>query len=175
MALNEPTLPLRSQLVNRVVQRAVEGDLRKLLIVVGDANRVAHAQLAAIGWPFANERLQERGLSRAIRTDDPQAVSTHDATIEAVDQHSLAHTDVQSFRNRDLVAATLGHLKAQRHRSLVTNGCAKSWQALEQLAAPLGLLAVLAGEVARDVVCLRGDHLLLLVEGALLRQSTFLA
>jgi hypothetical protein len=68
--LNEPPLPLRAQIVDHVVQRFVERYLRQLLVVVRHPNRIADAQLAIVRYSLADECLEQRGFSRAIRAHD---------------------------------------------------------------------------------------------------------
>ena len=70
----------------------------------------------------------------------------------------------------DPISAALANLEPHRHRARVADRCTQPRNPLEPLSPTLRLLGVLSRDVARDVILLRRNLRLLLVELALLRE-----
>ena len=119
----------------------------------------------------AEQRLEQRRLAGPVRPHESQHVAAVERAGEVADQRSLAHHHAHLAGVDDDVASSLPGVELQGHRVFILDRRAQSRHPLQSLATSLGLLRVLARDVARDVVRLGGDLLLLLVERALLRQA----
>src|SRR5829696_2276755 len=120
---------------------------------------------------IANQRLDQRRFTRAVRPNETEPITAHQRRRHVVDQHSVADLDGRMLSDRDPVTAALRDIEPYRHRCIVRHRRAESRHALESFAATLGLLAVLTREVASDVIALAGDFALLLLVLPMLREA----
>jgi hypothetical protein len=175
--LHEPALPGGAEVLDDVVERLAERHLPHVLPVVRHLDRVAHAQRPGRQRAaLADHRLEQRALAGAVGPDEAHHLAAREARGEVADEHALAlvgvaHGERRPVGDEHLVAAALRDLQAERHHVLLARRRREARRAGEQLAPPLGLLGVLPGEVAADVVLLRRDHLALLVELPLLHEA----
>ena len=163
-------LPFRAQRRDDIVERLVERHLRHILPIVAGGDRPAEPELAATQRMLAQERPEQRGLPRPVASDNPHHARSLQRPVESIDQGARADPHAHVLCAHHLIAAPLGHLEAQRHRAVGPDDWAEPWQPLETFAPAFGLLGVLSGNVARDVVLLVRDGALLLLERPLLRQ-----
>src|SRR4029078_1616546 len=64
----------------------------------------AHAQRAGVGRLLADDHPKERGLARAVRTDDADDAAGRETELHAVDQKLLAERLAHAIRIADDVA-----------------------------------------------------------------------
>src|SRR5512145_509464 len=119
---------------------------------------------------LAQQRSEQGRLPRPVASDDPEHAGTLQRSVEPLHQRALADRDTGVLCRDDLIATPIGYREPQRHRPVSPDDRAEPRQTFEAFAPPLGLFAVLPGDVAGDVVALFGYGLLLLFERALLRQ-----
>ena len=119
---------------------------------------------------LAQERPEQRGFPCSVASDDPQHTGSLQRPAEPLHQRARADRHAHVLCRHHLIAAPFGHLEPQRHRAFGPDNRAEPRQPLEAFAPALGLFAVLARDVARDVVLLVRDGPLLLLERPLLRQ-----
>ena len=170
MPLYLPALPFRAQPGYAIVEGLIERHLREILTIVAGRDRAAEPQLAALRRVFAEQCAKQGRLPRSVAAENPQDAGPLQRATEARHQGPRADPDAHVPDGEHLVAAALGHLEPQRHGALGPDHRTESWQPLQPLAPALGLLAVLPGDVAGDVVLLVRNGALLLVERPLLRQ-----
>ena len=120
---------------------------------------------------FTHQRANERRFSGAVRTRESNCVAAHQRDGEIADENAILHAHCDMLGDDDAIAAALADLEAHRHDALVDVGALRRGSRVEALAASFRLLGVLSRKVARDVVLLGGDLLLLLRELPLLRES----
>ena len=60
---------------------------------VADARALAGADHAAVGLRVTGEETQERGLARAVRTDEPDAIAVRDAQAQVLDDLLAAEVE----------------------------------------------------------------------------------
>ena len=120
---------------------------------------------------LAEERLDERRLSSAVRADERDHVAAVRGCGEIADERAVADRDRERLGGDHAVAAAFGDLEAQLHRAAGARRRREARKPVEALAASLGLRCVLSGDVAADVVLFLRDHLPLLVHLPLERET----
>src|SRR5690349_11427256 len=95
-----------------------------------------------------------------------------DRSRQVAHERAIAHGDRGMLRDHYAVGAARSRIEPERHRVLFAHRRTQSRKTFESLATPLCLLAVLTRDVASDVILLVCDLLLLLLERALLRETT---
>ena len=113
---------------------------------------------------------EQCGLPRPVRSHQSDHVSPANRGREVIQQHPLADGNPHLVQHQRLISAPGGRLQPQRHGAILSGGRAQPAHPLQPAPAPLGLGAVLPGDVAADEVLLRRDGPGLLVERALLGQ-----
>jgi hypothetical protein len=172
VTLNLPSLPIRPQVTNDVVQGPIGWHLCHVLPVIARPNRSSDSQLATRNLTLTRECAKERGFSAAIRSDEAYNFTALDRGREVLDQGSPFNLDGDVLCDHHLVATSLGHIDPEAHRvSLFRRRAAESRQPIEAFASSLCLFCILTGDVAPDVVFLFSDHLALFVGSPLLAQS----
>src|SRR3989442_4371711 len=153
----------------------MERYLRKLLPVVAGGARRAEPGLTALDRVLAQERPEQGGFPRSVASDAPPPAGSPQRSAEPLPQRAAAARHARVLCRHHLIATPFGHLEPQRHRAFGPDHRAESRQPLEAFAPALGLFAVLARDVARDVVLFVRDGPLLLLERPLLRQPALRA
>src|SRR3954462_474491 len=139
--------------------------LADLLIEVPDAAPPADLALAVEGRQLADQRLQQRRLAAAVRTDHAQLVAAIDVDGHAVEDLRARIADRQAGRADDLLAPEIaagleGEPNLAGVLPLVVRAL-ETLQLLQHLAPALRLLGLLARQVAADEVLGLVDVLLL--------------
>src|SRR6185312_8779662 len=140
-----------------VDERVLLVEVRELLIEVADAHLVAAHDHAARRIELAEERLQERRLAAAVRSDQPDAIAAIDDEVDVADERRRTGvTNIQVLGlERLLAAGVIADGEAQPDVAgdgelvLVPR---QALDLLQHLAARLGLLGLLSGDVAPDEV-----------------------
>src|SRR5438093_9526516 len=126
----------------------------------------------------------ERRLARPIRPYDAYRLAAEQRPTELLNEHAVVAPGLLTARdgdrgllgNRNPVTSSLAHDEAERDGVVVLGDrTAQAREARESRATSLRLPAVLARDVARDVILLVRNDLLLLVERALLRKAALRA
>ena len=117
--------------------------------------------------------LEKGRLAGPVRPDQAEDVPSMKGAGEPRDEDALPDVHLHVTRTHDDIATAVPRVEPQRHRILILGGRTQARQALESLPTPLGLLRVLSGDVARDVIRFGGDLLLLLLVRPLLREAPF--
>src|SRR5690349_894917 len=172
VTLHNPAFPGRPKVVDHVEQGPVHRHLREVLAVEAGGDGASELELASRQGVIAEERFEERGFAGAVGADESEYIATHERGRAFLHQRPVADANRRAFRGDHAVAATLRDLEAHTHRAVFADRRAEPRHALQEFASALGLLGVLAREVARDVVRFAGDLALLLVELALLREAS---
>jgi len=109
-----PIYPFASR-ADDVDQRSVFVELRAHLVEVGDGNVGAQARRAAVRLQFTQDEFEQRGLARAIGSDDADAVAAKQGGGIVVHDDLVAEAlaDVLQFRHE--FAGTLALGQRQRH------------------------------------------------------------
>ena len=124
------------------------------------------------------EELEERGLARAVRADDADALAAAHEELEVREEHApsalgaeapgVEHDVAGAGRGREAERDALG---GRPH----VLGALEALELVEHLAAALRLLGLLAGDVLADEVLGLGDHVLLPLRQRALAREVFLA
>ena len=163
--------PVRAQVGDDVVQRAVARHLREILAVVRDPHRVRYPHLAAVQRPLADDGAEQVDFPAPF---GPTSPTTSPRRIVALNPPAAVRSPMATAHVRPRPAP--GRRRARRPRAGAPwrpPRRAAGSSRLHPLQPPppaLGLGAVLPGDVPADVVLLRRDHPRLLGEGALLRE-----
>src|SRR5690606_31749889 len=89
VALDLAAVPLRAEVMDRLVEGPVRRDLGEVLAVVGDADRGAEAQLAGGDGVLADDGAEQRRLPRPVRPDQPDHLAPGQAGGEGLDDRAL--------------------------------------------------------------------------------------
>jgi hypothetical protein len=171
VTLDRTALPERPQRRDRFEKGLVERELRKILPIVARIDAATELELTRRNGVFLEEHANERRLPRSVRADEPHDVAAHEGAGEVLDEGAVTDVDPDVFRGDYAITAAIARLEGRGHDRLAADGRVEARHSIEPLAPALRLLAVLSGEVPRDVVLLLRDHLLLLLERSQLGQA----
>ena len=150
-----------------------------VLPVVRHRGTGPHLHVAGERRHLAEQRLDERTLAGAVGAHEGDHFVALEHYVHVAYERARSvrrgHTHRDVIRFDHAITAAIAGVEPQRHHAVAANGRREARHACQQLAPPLGLTRVLSGEVARDVVHLRRDLRLLLVELPLLREPALLA
>jgi hypothetical protein len=115
VTLNLPSLPIRPQVTNNVVQSPIGRHLCHVLPIIARPNRSSDSQLATRNLTLTSECAKERGFPAAIRSDETHDFTPLDGGREILDQGSAFNFNGDILRYDDLITAPLGHIDPQAH------------------------------------------------------------
>ena len=115
MRLDLTARPERAEIIDHLVERAIERDLRHVLAIVRQADRPARAEHAAVDGVLADEGTEEGRLPCPVRADDADAVTAHDARGHVVHEQAIIDGDAHVLGRHDLVATALGDVETDGH------------------------------------------------------------
>jgi hypothetical protein len=115
VTLNLPSLPIRPQVTNDVVQGSIDRHLCHVLPVITRPNRSSDSQLATRDFTLTRKCAKERGFPAAIRSDEPYNFTTLDRCREILDQGSAFDFNGDILCYDDLITAPLRHIDPQAH------------------------------------------------------------
>src|SRR5262245_36905706 len=121
MSLHQTSIPRWTQVVDDVVERAIEGDLTEILAIVAHGDTAADAELARRYRMCAKQGANECRFARTVRTDQTDRIAAHERRVEVADEHALANLNARVLADYNTIAAALGDLEPNGHRSLFTN------------------------------------------------------
>ena len=167
MIVDLPASPLRTEIVDGVEQRLVARHLREVLPVRGDRRALPNPNLATLGVALSQDGREQGALAGAVGTDQTDHVAPAHRGGEGGEQHPALDPDGDILGDQHLITTALRRLEAQRHGAGGARRRREARHAHQDPPSPLGLLGILTGDVATDVVLLRRDRLGLLVKSAL--------
>ena len=177
VTLHLTTLPERTLGGDGFVNRGVERKMSEILTVVRHRGTRSHLYAAGMHRMLLHERLDQRALAGAIRADQRDHFVALEYHVHVAQQFTRAvrcfHRHGHVLGLDDAIATATASRQAQRHHAVAADRRRQARHTRQQLATSLGLLGVLAGQIARDVIALRSDLGLLLVELTLLREPSF--
>jgi hypothetical protein len=88
--LDSAARPERAEVLDHLVQTRVERKLVVVLPEVRGRDGAAEFDRAALRLAFAEQCLDERGLARAVRSDEGDAVAGGEHPVQVLEQHPLA-------------------------------------------------------------------------------------
>src|SRR3954454_19723537 len=99
--------------------RAARAELLGVLAEVAELHVVAAAQLAAVERPVADQRLEQRRLAGAVRTDERHVLAALEPQLGAVEQDLARHLEAAVLELEDHAPRTLRRLEGERERAPV--------------------------------------------------------
>src|SRR5687767_13025978 len=174
VALHMPAFPSRTKSGDDVIECSIEGHLTEVLPVVRCDDRVPEPQLAGLGLTHSDECFQQRRLSRSIGSKQSETLAAANLSGQILDEISPRDADGNALCNYGLIASPALRLEPQAHDTFRSGRRTQTREPREKLASALGLLRVLAGNVAANVILTTLDLPALLVERVLLRVTPLL-